>query len=92
MKFGYTIRETRFNGSTRQWRVRDCETQLDAYACAYGWAFTEGWSPPRWWQWWRRNDTRLELWVVFAMATSYFTKYTADETSPATITRQTLER
>lgn len=37
-----------------------------------GMAMAMGWTPPRWWQWWRRHDTRVEgirpQWLVWQWA------------------------
>lgn len=34
-------------------------TEAEAWHQVIGWARQSGWTPPRWWQWWRWRDTRV---------------------------------
>lgn len=36
-------------------------TPKEAKTEAIGMAVRMGWTPPKWWQWWRRHDTRVTI-------------------------------
>ena len=51
MRITYIYEHTHFSGLKETWRFSDCTPdQADAAAKE------QGWTPPRWWQWWRRDD------------------------------------
>ena len=58
--YGATVRWTRRNGQVSEYRltdfsnVGDLEVELKHIRRRIE---REGWTPPRWWQWWRRHDT-----------------------------------
>jgi hypothetical protein len=56
--YGVTIRWTDRNGQ-QSCGVDGCETREEAWEQAEGFARRGGWTPPKWWQWWRWHDTRL---------------------------------
>ena len=58
--FEQSIRWSHLDGTHEFVTVSNCSTarQSRKEACAF--ARTLGWAPPRWWQWWRRHDTRIE--------------------------------
>ena len=56
--YGVTIRWTDRNGQ-QSCGVDGCETAEEAWEQAEGFARRCGWTPPKWWQWWRWHDTRL---------------------------------
>ena len=47
-----------FDGSCHVVRVDNHLSPEDARADAIAAAKRQGWRPPRWYQWWRREDTR----------------------------------
>jgi hypothetical protein len=53
----YTVTMTRFDGGKERWTVRS-ETFQDAKEKAWKWAMDSGWEAPKWWQWWRWEDSR----------------------------------
>lgn len=58
--YGQSVVWTDFGGSSKQTlTVSGCKTLGDAKWKAFHAARQTGWRPPRWWQWWRRFDTRL---------------------------------
>lgn len=57
--YGQTIKWTQLDGSTTTVTVDDCETAKRAQDEAIRFAIECGWTPPRWWQFWRWNDTRI---------------------------------
>lgn len=61
MRYGQSIFWTDFNGNTSKVEVGDCATQDEATNAAIESATAFGWTYPKWWQWWRRYDTRPSL-------------------------------
>jgi hypothetical protein len=51
MKISYIFQKTDFDGGLQTWKYSGCN-KYDAIDSA----LQTGWSYPRWWQWWRRND------------------------------------
>jgi hypothetical protein len=47
----YVFSHTHFNGLREVWRFFACTREEAVEAAQQG-----GWTPPRWWQWWRRAD------------------------------------
>lgn len=58
--YGQIIRWTDFDGSKTTVSVNGFETLEEARAAAVRSAKDSGWTPPRWWQWWRWEDTRID--------------------------------
>lgn len=58
--YGHRIEWTEFNGNRSSLRVENCLTREEALDSATQSAIGMGWTPPKWWQWWRWNDTRVE--------------------------------
>jgi len=56
--WGYEVRWTEFNGDEQRLSSDGHITLDDAKRHAFGCASLCGWTQPKWWQWWRRNDTR----------------------------------
>jgi hypothetical protein len=70
-KYTAVVRTTSLFGHVSELRVSGPLHERDYIRdAALVWAIESGWNPPRWWQWWRRNDTRLDhfrdapLWPV----------------------------
>lgn len=61
MTYGQTIVWSHWDGTQTRISVDDCATPEFAIERAMFAARIHGWTPPRWWQWWRWNDTRLEI-------------------------------
>ena len=57
MTYGQDITYTDFGGSKTTYGVSGCTTMEEAREQAIDLARGDGWTPPRWWQWWRRGDT-----------------------------------
>jgi len=57
VRYGYTLRWTARDG-TRTVRTSEAETPELAVAAAVYVARAAGWTPPRWWQFWRWRDSR----------------------------------
>lgn len=57
-KYGQTIRWTRFDGTVTTFGVTDCDSFEEARRKAVEWAESAGWTPPKWWQFWRWHDTK----------------------------------
>lgn len=55
--YGQTIRWTNFDGSVEEITVSKCASAEEAYDMAIINAQVNGWTPPRWWQFWRWSDT-----------------------------------
>jgi hypothetical protein len=53
---GFTIQQTRIDGTSAAWSVSGCGSPEEARQKAVEWAQRDGWHPPKWWQWWRWND------------------------------------
>lgn len=54
--FSFTVRLTTFSGQVREWVCHGAPTPEQARRRAVTHAVLHGWTPPRWWQWWRRHD------------------------------------
>src|SRR5688500_1268034 len=59
--YGFTIKWTDFDGSRHEVASTGFHSGLDARRSVIGAARQAGWTPPRWWQWWRWNDTRPDM-------------------------------
>jgi hypothetical protein len=51
--YGYKIQ-----WGNQSFAVCGCATEAEAKQKCIEWATKDGWTPPRWWQLWRWNDTR----------------------------------
>lgn len=58
MLYGQKIKWTRCDGSPAAIFVGWFKTQEEARVAVIKAARRAGWTPPRWWQWWRRKDSR----------------------------------
>jgi hypothetical protein len=56
--YGYSIEWTTWNGRQRV-TVTECSTPQEAYRETLDLAIRSGWTPPRWWQFWRWSDQRV---------------------------------
>jgi hypothetical protein len=56
-RYGQEVRWTKFDGSKHTLEINDCDTLDEAVQTAFREAIKCGWTPPRWWQWWRWGDT-----------------------------------
>ncbi len=64
MKYGYSIHWTQFDGTKQRVSAEWFDTLEEMErerAEAFKTLKKVGWTPPRWWQWWRWNDTRLSV-------------------------------
>lgn len=61
MTFGRRIVFTSFCGKRATYSVSGCETFADATFQVVQFALADGWTQPRWWQWWRWHDTRIKI-------------------------------
>jgi len=59
MRYGQEIKWTRFNGAKSFVSCFNCESIEIAQEQALKSAKQAGWTPPKWWQWWRWKDTRI---------------------------------
>ena len=59
--FCQEIRWTVWGHGKRSIRVEGYRTEAHAEAAALMMATHLGWTPPRWWQWWRWMDTRMDI-------------------------------
>jgi hypothetical protein len=59
--YSQQIKWTDYNGNHALVGVYDHATPGGARHAAINAARELGWTPPRWWQWWRRKDTRIKL-------------------------------
>ena len=59
LSYGYDITYTDFWGCSTTCGVSGCPTLEMAKKEALELAESDGWTPPKWWQWWRWNDTRI---------------------------------
>lgn len=57
--YGQSIVWTSFGGDRSCINVDGCLTPEEARRDAINSAKRLGWTPPRWWQWWRWDDTRI---------------------------------
>src|SRR5262245_11394763 len=60
--YGQSLRWTRGLGESTTYEVSGCPTPEAAWEKVMVWAHQNGWTPPRWWQVWRRHDTRIPTW------------------------------
>lgn len=58
--FGQIVRWTTFDGNVFTFELSGYSTVEEAKFDALRRAKVVGWTPPRWWQWWRRDDTTLK--------------------------------
>lgn len=56
--YGYSIQWTTFCGGKTSAGVSEMPSPEVAYHEALAFAIRCGWTPPRWWQFWRWSDTR----------------------------------
>ena len=56
MEYNQTIIMTKFNGVESRWTINGCDSLQEAQEKCLEWAKKGGWTPPKWWQWWRWND------------------------------------
>jgi hypothetical protein len=59
MTYGQNITYTDFFGNKTTCGVDGCETPEQALREAVELAEGDGWTNPKWWQWWRRGDTKI---------------------------------
>lgn len=59
--YGQTIRWTELNGTKSTVSVENCPTRQEALQSALRSAKAFGWTEPKWWQWWRWEDTRVSV-------------------------------
>lgn len=59
IQYGQTIVQTKFDGTVSSWTLNDCNTFDEAQKKCIEWAKKSGWTPPKWWQWWRWKDTKI---------------------------------
>ena len=57
--FGQTIRWTDLGGDEHAVRVNGCTSPQEALKEATRMACEMGWTPRRWWQFWRYSDTKV---------------------------------
>ena len=57
--YGFTIKWTTVIGDRITFGVNGCKTCDEAKQQALEIAKDLGWTRPKWWQWWRRNDTKI---------------------------------
>ena len=63
LQYSYELHWTpTWGGGTTTYGVTCCRSQEDAWAIVVAMAERDGWTPPRWWQWWRRGDTHPPGW------------------------------
>lgn len=58
MTYGQNITYTDFWGNKTTFGVDGCDTPEEAIAQALELARDDGWTAPKWWQWWRWEDTK----------------------------------
>lgn len=56
--YGFTIESTDSNGSKSRWHVNGHLAPDTAREECLRLAREDGWTMPKWWQWWRWSDTR----------------------------------
>lgn len=57
MRYGQVITWTDAAGNKHTASVANCATPEDARIAVLALARASGWTPPRWWQLWRWNDS-----------------------------------
>ncbi len=93
--YGQVVKWTDFDGSVHTLGVDYCNTAEEATQTAFRIAIGAGWTPPRWWQWWRWRDTpapkikirRLKTYAEWKKL--YYKKYGSTNKVPNHITRKT---
>jgi hypothetical protein len=61
-KYGQGLAWTDITGRHHEITVSGCDTWEEAAREVIRLAEKDGWTPPRWWQFWRWNDTRPDKW------------------------------
>lgn len=61
MTYGFIITQTDRDGSISRWEVSGCKSAFAAKLAGYQSALLSGWEPPKWWQWWRIDDTKIDF-------------------------------
>jgi len=57
--YSQSVRWTTIREGEQNISVGNYLTQEEAQESAFRWAIHLGWTPLKWWQFWRRDDTRL---------------------------------
>ena len=57
--YSQTVRWTTIREGEQSISVGNYSTSEEAQLIAFRWAIHLGWTPPKWWQFWRWDDTRL---------------------------------
>lgn len=58
ISYGQSVTWTDFNGNITRIEISGRSSMREAKRDALEHAKGCGWTPPRWWQWWRWNDTK----------------------------------
>ena len=61
IKYGQDITYTDFWGRETICGCNGHDTLEEAQKEAIEMAKLDGWTPPKWWEWWRRKDTRIKI-------------------------------
>ncbi len=56
--YGWHIKWTKLDGSIERFSVEGAPSLEEAQRQVEEWATRNGWTPPKWWQWWRWRDTK----------------------------------
>lgn len=56
IRYGYSLAWHRQFGETASVSVDDCDTREEAFSLATLMAISAGWTPRRWWQFWRWGE------------------------------------
>ena len=59
MQFGFFMQWSQSDGTKTSAFVCGCDTSDDSIIKCVEVAKSIGWTPARWWQWWRWNDKRV---------------------------------
>lgn len=57
--YSFAVTETTFFGDIKRWTVTGCISPQAAEQDGTSMALADGWKPPKWWQFWRRTDTKM---------------------------------
>ena len=57
--YGFTIKWTDTKGNETTVGINGCKTCEEAKQQIIAVAKEMGWLQPKWWQWWRRGDTKI---------------------------------
>jgi len=57
--YAQEIKWTKYNKQQQKVIIRGCNSVDEARAKIMVWAYDNGWTNPKWWQWWRKNDTKF---------------------------------